>query len=205
MALRPDLILLPGDYHQGSPATFERELPGLRALFARLRAPGGVFAVQGDQESVENARRIFAGTGARLLADEIATTRVGDRRITIGGLVKHDRGRPARVLARRLERQTASDDVRLLLVHHPDPVLRLEPNSRVDLVVAGHTHGGQLQVPFLGPLSTASRVPRDVAAGGLSTLEGRRIYVSRGIGVERGAAPKLRLGAPPEVSLLTLD
>jgi len=43
-----------------------------------------------------------------------------------------------------------------------------------------------------------------VGAGGLHVIEGRRVYVSRGVGVERGQAPKLRLGAPPEVSLLTL-
>ena len=50
----------------------------------------------------------------------------------------------------------------------------------------------------------ASRVPRSVGAGGLHSLDGRRIYVSRGVGVERGQAPRLRLGAVPEVSLITL-
>ena len=95
--------------------------------------------------------------------------------------------------------------MRLLLVHHPDPVLRDAPDTRIDLIVAGHTHGGQIQVPFIGPIRTASAVPRDIAAGGLHTFDGRRIYLSRGVGVERGAAPKVRFGAPPEISLLTLD
>jgi uncharacterized protein len=74
----------------------------------------------------------------------------------------------------------------------------------VDLVVAGHTHGGQLQLPLVGPPMIASRVPRDVGAGGLHVLDGRRIYVSRGVGVERGQSPNLRLGAPPEVAVVTL-
>jgi predicted MPP superfamily phosphohydrolase len=72
------------------------------------------------------------------------------------------------------------------------------------LTLSGHTHGGQLQLPLVGPLTTASNVPRDVAAGGLHSLDGRRLYVSRGIGVERDQAPRLRFGAPPEISIVTL-
>ena len=80
----------------------------------------------------------------------------------------------------------------------------LRPRTRIDLTLAGHTHGGQVQLPGVGPLMIASRVPRSVGAGGLHSLAGRRIYVSRGVGVERGQAPRLRLGAVPEVSLITL-
>jgi predicted MPP superfamily phosphohydrolase len=49
-----------------------------------------------------------------------------------------------------------------------------------------------------------THVPRAVAAGGLHVLDGNRIYVSRGVGCERGPAPRIRLFCPPEVSLLTL-
>lgn len=205
LALRPDVILLAGDYQQGSRASFERELPGLRRLIARLRAPGGVYAVQGDQEpSIEHTRRIFAGTGVRLLVDEAVTTRVADRTLTIAGLELNYRAPAARAAIARLERAPGGDDVRILLAHRPDPVLRLSPDSRVDLLVAGHTHGGQIQLPLYGPFRTASSLPREVCGGGLHTLDGRRLYVSRGIGVERGEAPKFRFGAPPEVSLLEL-
>jgi predicted MPP superfamily phosphohydrolase len=204
MVERPDLILLSGDYHQGSPESFERALPQLRALMRTLRAPGGAFAVQGDVESMAKARAVFAGTGVRLLADEATTTRVRDRTISIAGLRLNYRGTSARELSRRFEARPATHDLRLLLAHRPDAVLGLSPDTRVDLVVAGHTHGGQFQLPLIGPLTTASDVPRDVAAGGLHSLDGRRVYVSRGIGVERNQAPRLRLGAPPEISVVTL-
>lgn len=201
---RPDLILLPGDYIQGTAAERARELPKLRRLLGRLRAPGGVFAVQGDQESPAQAHAIFAGTGVRLLADELVSTRVGDRRVTLAGLSLDWRSEPARAAVARLETEPGDGNVRLLLAHRPDALLALSPGSRADLLVAGHTHGGQLRLPLLGPLETGSTLPREVGAGGLHTLDGRRIYVSRGVGVERGQAPKLRLGAPPEVSLLEL-
>jgi uncharacterized protein len=204
MAERPDLILLSGDYHQGMADSFEQERPGLQRLLRELRAPGGVFAVQGDSEGIAKARSVFAGTDIRLLIDEQVSTRVGDRAISIAALRLRYWQASARELTERFEARSGTRDIRLLLAHRPDAAKWLAPNTRVDLVVAGHTHGGQLQLPLVGPLTTASDVPREVAAGGLHSLGERRIYVSRGIGVERGQAPRLRLGAPPEVSILTL-
>jgi predicted MPP superfamily phosphohydrolase len=203
-AERPDVIVIAGDFHQGSTASFERELPRLRALLRRLRAPGGVYAVQGDAESPAQLRRVVAGTGIRLLDAELARSRVRGRRLTIGGVALDYDSPDARSLARRLEEAPGRGDIRLLLAHRPDVVYQLRPRTRVDLVVAGHTHGGQLQLPLVGPPMIASRVPREVGAGGLHELNGRSLYVSRGVGVERGQAPKLRLGAPPEVALITL-
>ena len=76
-----------------------------------------------------------------------------------------------------------------------------DPNNLLKLTLS---NGGQVVVPAYGPPITLSRVPRDVAAGGLHDLGGRRIYVSRGIGMERIQAPRLRLFCPPEISVLTL-
>ena len=203
-AERPDVILLAGDYNQGSDAVFERELPGLKTLLRQLRAPGGVYAVQGDVEGPTEVRRVFAGTGVTLLLNEVAEARVGDRRLTIGGVGLKYRSEEAEVVKGKLEEDPSTDDVRILLSHRPDTVLDLPRDTRVDLVVAGHTHGGQPQIPFLGPPVTASSVPRHVAAGGLHRVSGHWIYVSRGVGVERAQAPRLRLGAVPEVALITL-
>ena len=82
--------------------------------------------------------------------------------------------------------------------------MELLPQSRIDLVVSGHTHGGQIVVPFFGPIMTLSHVPRSVAAGGLHQIDGNYIYVSRGVGCERMQAPRIRFLCPPEISLLTL-
>lgn len=204
MEARPDVILLAGDFHQGSRATLSAELPAIHALLGSLHAPGGVYAVQGDAEGLAEARRVTAGTGIRLLANEVARTKVGDRALTIAGVRLEWWAPAARRTARRLETRTGSGDIRILLSHRPDAALHLARNTRVDLTVAGHTHGGQFQLPLIGPLVTASDVPRDVGAGGLHDLGGRRIYVSRGVGVERSQAPKLRFRAKPEVAVVTL-
>jgi predicted MPP superfamily phosphohydrolase len=204
MAQRPDLILLTGDYFQGSQAEFAHQSDAIHRLFARLHAPGGVFAVQGDSEGPEQFRRTFAGTGVRTLFNETTTTRVGDRRIVLGGVQRSYWKPQARAFTRRFESLSGSGDVRILIAHRPDELLSLQPQTRVDFVAAGHTHGGQVQLPLVGVLQSASRISRDVAAGGLHVLDGRAIYVSRGIGVERGQAPRVRFGAPPEIPIVTL-
>lgn len=204
MSQRPDVILLTGDIHQGSRKTLSEELASIRDLLSGLHARGGVFAVQGDVESVGEVRAVTAGTDVRVLENQVVRTTVGDRSLTITGLELAWRSAAARRATTRLEMSGGRGDVRLLVVHRPDAVLRLPRDPRIDLTVAGHTHGGQVQLPHIGPLMTASHVPRRVAGGGLHSLGGRRIYVSRGVGVERGQAPRLRFGARPEVSVVTL-
>jgi len=72
---------------------------------------------------------------------------------------------------------------------------------KVDLVLAGHTHGGQVVLPFVGPLTTASRLPH-LYAGGLHDYGGTPLHVSRGVGMERSFAPPVRFLCPPEICVL---
>jgi predicted MPP superfamily phosphohydrolase len=83
-------------------------------------------------------------------------------------------------------------------------VLRLKPSSNVDLTIAGHTHGGQIALPLLGPVFTSTRLPRSVAAGGLHDVAGNPIFVSTGVGVARMDAPQVRLLTRPAVGLVVL-
>ena len=93
---------------------------------------------------------------------------------------------------------------RILLAHRPDIALLLPPDSGIDLTVSGHTHGGQVAVPLLGPLVTSSRVSRAVAAGGLHDVRGNPLFVSTGVGMTRLDAPQIRLLTQPAVGLITL-
>lgn len=203
MAEAPDLILLPGDLWQGTRSQLESNLPALRGLLNRLRAPGGAYFVQGNCEVDAEIRRILEGTPVRMLDNEIVRIHIRDRNVTIGG-IELDYTPAAERIVRQLETASDTDDIRLVISHYPDTILQLEPNSRIDLVIAGHTHGGQIVIPGFGPPLTLSHVPRHVAAGGLHDLEGRHIYVSRGLGCERNQAPRIRFLCPPEVTLLTL-
>lgn len=129
---------------------------------------------------------------------------MGDRTITIGGIELDDASARATAVVCDLETRPGVDDVRILLAHRPDAVYDLPSGARTDLVVTGHTHGGQVAIPGFGPLMTLTGVPRAVAAGGVHELDGRRLFVGRGVGVERRQAPQIRLFVRPQVAVLTL-
>jgi predicted MPP superfamily phosphohydrolase len=87
----------------------------------------------------------------------------------------------------------------LLLSHTPDIVLRLGPH-RPGLVLSGHTHGGQVRLPLVGPVFRMTELPRS-AVMGLHLHDGVPVYVTSGIGY---AGIDLRIDCPPEVALLSL-
>lgn len=213
MAEKPDLILIPGDLIQAPADEYDRCAPRVRDVLSRLDAPGGVYFVHGDVDWDERrVAALLAGTRIRAITNELVRAEVRGRPVTIAGASLDIRAWPARTLASRLvaslEDTPGTDDVRILLSHAPDAVFALSEGSRIDLVVAGHTHGGQIVVPFFGPPVTLSAVPRRVAAGGLHRVMtrtgGHWLHVSRGVGLERKQAPRVRLFCPPEVTVLTV-
>jgi predicted MPP superfamily phosphohydrolase len=198
MEQKPDIILIPGDIFQGTEAQWTSSRDALGALLRQLDAPAGVFFVRGDVDT-ESTLKLLKETRIRSIQNEMVNIRVRDRNVTIGGMDQFDE-----TVIRALETTPGSDDIRILLAHRPDHALNLGDRTRVDLAIAGHTHGGQVVLPIIGPLITHSLVPREVAAGGLHWMGGRAIYVSRGVGMERLEAPPMRFNCAPEVSVITL-
>ena len=204
MAFEPHLILIPGDLIQRGAHEYDAAIPEFRELLAPLDAPLGVYFVYGNCDNEKHVPKVFEGTHVRLLENETVELRFDDRTIQLGGCGFDANDDDVSRFVHGFEARPG-DDLRILVAHYPDQISHLSPDSRVDLLVAGHTHGGQVRIPFFGPPITLSGVPRAVAAGGYHVMNGRALYVSRGIGCERGLAPRLRLNCPPEVSLLTLE
>ena len=197
--LDPDVVLIPGDLVGQS---LDDRLPVACARFVveNLTARFGIYAVNGDVDEYVRGglEEVLADTPARVLNNEsvVLNTPVP---VEIVGL---DPRNPLGY--RRQIRKPSRASVRLALVHRPRHARDVLPGS-FDLVIAGHCHGGQVVIPGFGPVITLSPMPRHIAAGGLHELEGGgRLYVSRGVGVEVGFAPPMRLFCPPEVTLLTL-
>lgn len=200
----PDVVLIGGDLFQGTPEQFQANRGELRDLMTDIEAPGGVYVVEGDTDDAATLEEMFAGTSVTYLWNEVTETEVGDRTIRVAGLGLN-RGRDYQAGVAAIDQLIAgpSSTVTIALGHRPDWVFDM-PRGEVDLVVAGHTHGGQIQLPFFGPVMTQTEVPRDVAGGGLHEVGGTPIYVSRGVGHEQQGAPQVRFLAPPSVGLITL-
>jgi predicted MPP superfamily phosphohydrolase len=204
----PDVVVLPGDLFQ---LDLEDIGPALPEFIGWLRtltsAVEHVVLVNGNTDDAEIVEDIAEETGATYLDDELVELTVRGQVITVLGLsVSADRDRRDidADLLEQLRTTTRRQDLVLAVSHYPDPVLSLTPGTTIDLILSGHTHGGQVALPRLGPLVTASDVPRVVAAGGLHVVDGHPIYVSTGVGLERGQAPQLRFGVPPSVALITI-
>jgi predicted MPP superfamily phosphohydrolase len=193
MRFDPDLILLGGDF-----VTFERHIPLMAELLGDLRARDGVYAVLGNHDYWANADAVIATLtmrGVRFITNRSIALRRGDDTISLFGIDELYRGKPDINAAFAL---VAPDAVRIGLSHHPD-IVDMLGGRRIDLLVCGHTHGGQIRVPFFGSIVVPSRHEARYASG-FHRVEDVLLYVSRGI----GAIPPLRILCKPEVATFTL-
>lgn len=199
-----DLIVFTGDYIQErlarTGARTQQEFTDLLRR-ERLQAPLGVFAVGGDVEN-EGWQQMFAGTGVTILHNR--ATRIalpGGRYLTLIGLDLATSVGEDRQTIQRLLDTARPGDLRLVIGHRPDFVRALAGRDAVDLALAGHTHGGQVVLPFLGAPVTLSRLPRRYG-GGLNDYQGVPLHICRGTGMQRHIAPQVRFLCPPEICTL---
>jgi hypothetical protein len=203
-AERADLIVCSGDLVNYTYAGDRAAWDAARWVFERLAAPLGTYVVAGSfpADRDESLAHIVAGTPARWLRDERVTIEHCGQALDLIGL--HCTHRP--FLERpRLEAllPAARDRFTLLLYHTPD----MAPDAArlgIDWMLSGHTHGGQVRVPGLGALATSSLYGKAFEMGRY-TLNGLTLYVTRGIGLEGSAAPRIRFLCPPEMVVWEID
>ncbi len=194
MAERPDVIVFTGDVIQiADQERYARAWIRLRELIAEvdLHAPLGIYAVRGDVDP-----------RGRWLSELDGTDIIGIEGPTLTVPLRDDVTLTALDLPASASVELAIAAVsrfHVVIGHRPDFALG---TIHADLLLAGHTHGGQVQLPGFGPLATASHVPRDWAYGRTEISEGRTLIVSRGVGMERGVAPRLRLFCAPEIVIV---
>ncbi len=198
-ALHPDLIVLTGDYLNLSYLSDPTALADARDFLAQLHAPYGVYAVtDSGVDPAESMRVIFAGQPITVLYDETVCLPFDGADLCLTGIQSH-RNAFQRDLAvlESLSAQTPPDAYNLLLYHPPDLAESLS-GTGIDLYLAGHTHGGQIRLPFYGALVTFSAHGKKYEMGRYMLGE-TTLYVSRGLGMEGSGAPRARFLCPPEI------
>ena len=196
-ALKPDLILLAGDYHGGKLLDLRqtpRLEPALRP-FARLKAPLGSFAVMGNHDSMRWTPHVLANQpGPRLLID----SHVDVGPVIVAGVRSISTG-PG--VPQTLSRIPPGPKPILMLWHEGDGLIyNRRPSARPILVLSGHTHGGQVVLPLIGSVGNLVLGPT-ACRRGACTVNGWPLYVTSGVGT---SWLPLRIGVPPEIVLLTL-
>jgi uncharacterized protein len=203
VAAAPDLVLYLGDYLQLDPAgpAFARELPKLRAQLQRLTPRLGSYAVDGDID-LAGAAAAFAGTSVRVVVD--VHVELPGVPIDVIGLSRM--ASRAKFVGAGTVRKLRGDRYPIVIGHAPDFMLSVVRDGLAAdaLMVAGHTHGGQVQLPWLGPPLIFSAVPRWLGGGGVFQKGDTWLVCSRGIGMERDHAPRIRFLCRPQLILLEL-
>jgi predicted MPP superfamily phosphohydrolase len=189
MLQRPDLIVLGGDYVTWG----DRAYVGASAeALAPLAAPHGVFGILGNHDDDHDMPSALARNGVQMLKDAHTRILVNGQPLDLVGIRYWTRR--AFDIATLLRGATGTV---ILLAHDPRRLLEASM-LEVPLVLSGHTHGGQVVLPVIGPVA-AQKFP--VIAG-----TGRRgrttMFVSRGVGT---VYVPVRVNCPPEVAVLTLE
>lgn len=195
-ALRPDIVLIAGDFVSDKRmSTRFYPLGEAVAPLAGLRSRFGAIAVLGNHDhwrDAGEARAVLGRIGITVLDNEA----IAAGPLAVGGLDDAFTGHED--LAATLARLRALPGARILLSHSPDPFPHVP--AEIGLVLAGHTHCGQVRLPLIGAVSTMSD-HGDRYACGLLREGGKTLIVSAGLGT---SILPLRLGAVPDLWLVTI-
>ena len=202
--LQPDLIVHTGDLLQ--PYWYKdrrQEQDKLAALFRSLHPAYGTFNVLGDVDRRLSPAQFDELAGVTTLVNRSIPLQGKGVKFQLLGLSLHSSRRGDPALIKEWLQTTNAQEFTILFGHAPDYVLTL-PDEAIDLCLAGHTHGGQVRIPFFGPFVTFSRVPKDWARG-FRNIGKTFLNVSAGIGAEHaGQLPPIRINCPPTMTLFTI-
>jgi len=194
-----DLVCITGDVVDSRHTDLDAWIPELR----RLAAADGVVAILGNHDRDANAEAVAHAiarhTSVHLLRDAVTTIRRGDAALAIVGL--EDR-RPPHVTSALGDvlRAVPENAAAILLVHHPDGFPEAV-SAGIALTLAGHTHGGQLAVPFFRHLNVSHALVSSYDVGWFRT-ETHRLHVSAGLG---SSGQHVRIGTRPEITVIRLS
>lgn len=192
-----DLILLGGDYLNGHSEQSTMQPERIAAELGKLNAPYGIFGVLGNHDWYINGaktKEALQEAGITVLENQNQILNYKNRQLTIAGVA--DKSTRIADSAAALKKAPFP---RILLTHTPDVFPEIKDN--VDLVLAGHTHGGQVKVPFFGAVFVPSAYGRRYAEG-LFSENGLKMIVSKGLGTSQ---LPIRFNCKPEIVVIEFE
>jgi len=202
----PDLILMTGDYLNKA-----RFLYRLEDFVNQFEAKYGVYASFGNWDAKKKAS-LFGKTKVTPLNNSNVEIEIRKDQICLVGI-----DYPISFEVASLLKSLNNHTLNILLHHSPDLIEEIALYGNVDLYLAGHTHGGQVRVPFLkglrkgfkgkfpyaGAIVTSSKHGSKYESG-MFEVHDTTLYVNRGVGMEGGFAPRVRLFCPPEIAVFDI-
>ncbi len=200
MAEKPDMIFLLGDYANGHTRESSMSPAEARRHFATLRAPLGIFAVIGNHDEYyghQEWQDMLDGLGIHVMRNDTRLLPLPDGRQLQISALRDDYN--VRVSPQEIPERISPDIPHILLSHVPD-IFPILPQGRADMVICGHTHGGQICLPGGIPLAKISREKASFTYP-WSRLIGSAFLITKGLGC---SVLPLRFCCPPEIIVLEL-
>jgi uncharacterized protein len=187
----PDIIVFSGDSVNSNEG-----LPVFRKCLTEIAKVAPTYVVKGNWDL--GIPKLFDETGAIQLNSNSETIEIKGNRISLAGISAFDTNN----LNKKLENLPA-ENFNVFVYHLPDEIENIS-NTNIDLYCAGHTHGGQIALPFYGALVTLSKFGKKYEAG---TFEVGKIWlnVNQGIGMEGESAPRVRFSCRPEITIIDVS
>ena len=199
---KPDLLLITGDFLIGDDALTisQQSIQDLILELSRLSSSFPTFAVLGNHDywtDVETVRHILTSSGTTDLTNAVSTLKRGEDSLHICGVddIWEGDARLDDVIS-----QLADGGPAILMAHEPDFADTSAATGRFDLQLSGHTHGGQVVLPFIGP-PILPHLGRKYPSG-LYQVGEMIQYTNRGVGMAR---LPIRINCPPEITLFVLE
>ncbi len=196
-SLQPDVIVLTGDFTYGGPKYVEPCGEVLRGLRSRV----GTYAVLGNHDYYVGASSVATAlkkAGCSMLIDGLDRLELRGEKLWLAGTDDLYYGTTD---IKKLLHDIPREATRIVLAHNPDFIEEFAAkDQRVDLMISGHTHGGQIRFPIAGAPHVSSAYGQQYIIG-LNRKDNTQIYTSRGIGT---VLLPTRVDCPPEIVLLTL-
>ncbi len=189
-----DIVLSSGDYVAGHKLKSTLPVEKIAEYISQIKSKQGYYTTLGNHDNWIGEGSITAALekyGIKILKNENIPVKIGEKTIYIAGIEDLQTGNPSVFNALK----DINNPV-ILLSHNPD--MFTEVPSNVNLTLAGHTHGGQIRLPFIGALIVPSMYGNRYAAGYIEE-EGRRMIVSRGIGT---SILPVRFNCKPEIVVI---
>ena len=195
--LQPDLIALTGDFTYGG----NKFVEPCAEVLSGLRARTGVYAVLGNHDYYVGASLVTGAlkkAGCAVMIDALDRLELRGQKLWLAGVDDLYYGLTD---IKRLLRDIPTEAPRIVLSHNPDFIEEFAAkNQRVDLMISGHTHGGQIRLPLAGAPHISSPYGQRYAVG-LNRKNAMQVYTSRGLGT---ILLPTRVDCPPEIAMFTL-
>jgi predicted MPP superfamily phosphohydrolase len=194
---KPDFILYTGDFLNFSNIRDTRAIENIIGIFNKIHSISPVYYVSGSPA-------VDVGDTIKIIENNLNPIRLNNSNI----FVNHE-GNDINIIGITCTHQPHMDikqlpplkeegNINVLLYHSPDLVYELDAEDQIDLMLSGHTHGGQVRLPIFGAIFTGSLYGRKLQKG-LYQMHDTLLYISRGIGLEGLGAPRIRFLCSPEI------